>query len=47
LREFIDEYIVSHPKARAAEITRAITSEKGVEISKRTIERYLAKKKPL
>lgn len=47
LREFIDEYTISHPKASAAEITMVITREKGVEISKRTIERYKAKKKPL
>jgi hypothetical protein len=47
LREFVDEYIISRPKASAAEITRAVMSEKGVEISKRTIERYKAKKKPL
>ena len=47
LREFIDEYTVNHPKAKAAEITGAIMSEKGIDISSRTIHRYLAKKKPL
>ena len=46
LRKFIDEYAARHPRARAAEILGAVISEKGVEISKRTIERYLAKKKP-
>ena len=47
LREFVDEYAAGHPKARAAEIVGAIMSERGVEISKRTVERYTAKKKPL
>ena len=45
LQEFIDEYTAGHPKAKAAEIAGAIMSEKGAEISKRTVERYLAKKK--
>ena len=47
LRDFIDEYISDHPKASAAEISKAILTEQGVEISKRTVERYKAKKKPL
>ena len=47
LREFIDEYINSHPKVSAAEISRVIMNEKGVEISRRTIERYKAQKKLL
>ena len=46
LQDFIDEYIVNHPKASAAEIAKAILREKGMEISKRTVERYKAKKKP-
>jgi len=47
LRELIDEYTAVHPKASAAAIAGVILSEKGVSISKRTIERYKAKKKPL
>ena len=43
---FIDEYAATHPKVSAAEIAAAILSEKGEIISKRTIERYAAKKKP-
>jgi len=46
LQNFIDEYTVAHPKASASEITAAIHGERGVSISKRTIERYISKKKP-
>lgn len=47
LREFADEYATANPGASASEIAAAIQREKGVAISKRTIERYNAKKKPL
>lgn len=47
LQEFIDEYVDSHPGASATAIAEAIESERGETISKRTVERYAAKKKPL
>ena len=47
LQEFIEGYVATFPNASATEITAAIQSEKGIQISKRTIERYTAKKKPL
>jgi len=46
LQSFIDEYTEVHPQASASEITVAIQGETGVSISKRTIERYVSKKKP-
>ena len=45
LQEFIDEYITNYPDASASKITSAIQKEKDVKISKRTIERYISKKK--
>jgi transposase len=47
LEGYIEEYIAMRPNASAAEIAAAIKSEKGVQISKRTIERHAAKKKLL
>jgi hypothetical protein len=47
LQDFIEEYADRHPNASAAEIAAAMQNEKGVTVSKRTIERYNAKKKPL
>ena len=47
LQEYIEEYVALRPSASAAEIAAAIQREKGVKVSKRTIERHSAKKKPL
>ena len=44
LQEFVEEYVAEHPGASATGIAAAIRSEKGLSISKRTIERYSAKK---
>ena len=46
LQNFIDEYTSAYPKASASEIVSVIQGERGVSISKRTIERYINKKKP-
>ena len=45
LRSFIDEYVSKHQGASASEIAAAIQAERGDTISKRTVERYVAKKK--
>lgn len=47
LQDFIEEYIARCPNASAAEIAAVIQGEKCVSISKRTIERFISKKKPL
>jgi len=47
LQEFVDEYVIGHPNASSAEIVAVIQSEKSEVVSKRTIERYKSKKKPL
>jgi len=42
----IDEYIASKPGASSAELAAVIGADNAVGVSKRTIERYRAKKKP-
>jgi len=44
-RRQIDEYAAEHPGARSGEITAAINERGGVTVSRRTVERYRAKKK--
>ena len=44
LREFVDGHLARNPKARVIEIADAIYEDKGVKISRRTIERYIVKK---
>jgi transposase len=45
--EFVNEYTATRPNASAAQVVSAIKTEKDVVISKRTIERYAEKKKPV
>lgn len=44
LQIFIDEYRKLHPNAKILKIADAIFDEKGISISRRTIERYINKK---
>jgi predicted DNA-binding transcriptional regulator YafY len=46
MQEFIDECLESRPNTSAAEIAAVIHNEKSTTISKRTVERDIAKKKP-
>lgn len=43
-QSYVDQYIMQKPKASSAEITQQLKREKGIEISKRTIERYRSHK---
>jgi transposase len=43
----IDDYIANKPGASSAELAAAISGDSATGISKRTIERYRAKKKPV
>jgi transposase len=47
VQELIEKHIETNPNASATEIAATIQREKGIQINKRTIERYTAKKKPL
>lgn len=42
---FIDNYVSEHPNARAAEINARLKEKLGISVNKRTIERYLSKKR--
>lgn len=42
---FIDDYVSEHPDAHAAEINARLKEEHGISVHKRTIERYLSKKR--
>lgn len=44
-KEYIDRYISEKPKASSNEITLSLKTDKGIDISKRTVERYRSKKK--
>lgn len=44
-QDYIDEYISEKPKASSNEITMSLRKDKGVDINKRTVERYRSKKK--
>ena len=44
-QEYIDRYISQNPKASSSEITEKLKKDKGIGISKRTVERYRNKKK--
>jgi hypothetical protein len=39
-QRFINNYLTSHPKTSSDELKRILQMERGLEISKRTIERY-------
>jgi len=45
-QEYIDKYIQDNPAASSSNVAAALMADKGVGISKRTIDRYRAKKKP-
>jgi len=42
---FIDDYVREHPDAHAAEINAHLKETVGISVHKRTIERYLSKKR--
>jgi len=44
-QEYIDRYIFDNPKSSSNEIAKTLKKNKGVNISKRTVERYRSKKK--
>lgn len=44
-KDYIDRYISEKPKASSNEITKSLKNYKGIDISKRTVERYRSKKK--
>lgn len=44
-QEYIDRYISDNPKASSNEIAKGLKKDKGIDISKRTVERYRSKKK--
>lgn len=44
-QDYIDRYIAEKPKASSNEIAKNIKKDKGVDINKRTVERYRSKKK--
>jgi len=39
-KEFIDRYLAENPKASSAELAAILKNERGLSISKRTVERY-------
>ena len=43
-QRFIDRYISENPGTGSADIASTLKTERGLEISKRTVERYLARK---
>ena len=43
-QEYIDRYISDNPKASSNEIAKGLKKDKGIDISKRTVERYRSKK---
>jgi len=43
--EYIDKYISEKPKASSNEIATNLRKDKGLKVSKRTVERYRSKKK--
>lgn len=44
-KEYIDKYISEKPKASSNEIAANLRKDKGMKVSKRTVERYRSKKK--
>ena len=44
-QEYIDRYVSEKPKASSNEIAMSLKKDKGIGISKRTVERYRSKKK--
>ena len=44
IRRFADGYLSDHPDASSEEIADALKAERGLEISKRTVERYRSRK---
>jgi transposase len=44
IRLFIDSYLLEHPDVGSEDIADLLEAERGLEISKRTIERYRARK---
>lgn len=46
LREYVTKYIEANPSASSSKIASEIQRNKGIAISKRTIERFRSKKKP-
>ena len=43
-KDYIDRYISEKPKVSSNEITKSLKKDKGIDISKRTVERYRSKK---
>ena len=43
-KDYVDRYISENPKASSNEIARSLKKDKGIDISKRTVERYRRKK---
>ncbi len=43
-KHFIDQYLLDHPRASTRDIKTALESERGVNVNRRTVDRYLAKK---
>ena len=44
IRRFVDSYLSDHPGASSEEIADVLKAERGLEISKRTVERYRSRK---
>lgn len=44
-QELIDSYVADNPRISSSEVLERIKSDRGIQLSKRTIERYRAKKK--
>lgn len=44
-RDYIDRYVFEKPKASSNDITENLKKEVGINITKRTVERYRSKKK--
>jgi len=44
-QELIDGYVAENPRISSSEITERIKHDNDIQMSKRTVERYRAKKK--
>lgn len=44
-QQYINRYVSEKPKASSSEIAMSLKKDKGIDISKRTVERYRSKKK--
>ena len=44
IRRFIDGYLSDHPDASSEEVSDVLKAERGLEMSKRTVERYRGRK---